>query len=875
VTTSVPTAAERTGDFSALLPLSNGKTNYQIYNPYSGTLQGTTIVRTQAFPNNVIPASLQNPVALAYMKFFPLPNVPGAANGENNYVTNAASLDNYDNELGRLDYNVGNNDKVFFDFRHNYRLQNKYNLFDNISTGSLLTRENWGSSLDEVHTFGGTSVLDVRLNWTRMDEAHSEPSAGFDPATLGFPSYIASNSEHFQLPYVQFGGGCGTNTNTSFQCLGDNGANNAPSESYQIFGDLTKVVGSHTVKMGTDVRQYRLSNISYGNAAGDYSFGTNWTTPGTSSSVSAAPIGQDLASFLLGLPTGGGYDLASSAALQEKDFALYLQDDFRAKSNLTFNFGIRFDRSQPQTERFNRSVNGFDTLDPNPVQGPAQAAYAGDYATKKYAGDYPIPPTAFSVPGGLTFENPLNTAIYRTLSHTFSPRFGFSWSPKALGTSTVIRGGFGIFEGPIEVSNINTLNQVGSTPLVDQEGFSQTTSFVATSNNYLMPTPGLSLSNPFPGGILQPTGSSKGLATFLGQSLTFLSPQMSNPYAERWEFDIQHQFQSSVLLEVAYIGNHGVHLQIPSTQFNPIPRQYLSTLPVRDAATINKLTATVANPFASLIPGTNLNSSTIALYQLLAPYPEFLSANNPTTTVGGSATAQGIVDQNNTAGGSYYESLNVRVEKRYSHGLSLIANYAYSRLIDETTYLNDTDPAPEKRVSTDDRPHHIVVGATYLLPIGKGQLVNMSSRWANALFGGWNVNGIYVWQLGQPIYWSADMLYTGAAIDLNPSETNGPAFNTAAFITASNQQFQYHLRTFSSTFTNLRQDGTDNLDASLLKNFNFTESKYLQLRFEVFNAFNHPSFGPPNVTPTSSAFGEITSQVNLSRQIQLGARFVF
>jgi hypothetical protein len=120
-----------------------------------------------------------------------------------------------------------------------------------------------------------------------------------------------------------------------------------------------------------------------------------------------------------------------------------------------------------------------------------------------------------------------------------------------------------------------------------------------------------------------------------------------------------------------------------------------------------------------------------------------------------------------------------------------------------------------------------------------------------------------------------DYVYFGGNIGLDPRQVNGNAFNTADFDTKSLDQFQFHIRTFSTTFPNLRADGINNLDASLLKSFTFTEHSYFQLRFESFNILNHPTFSAPNTTISSTSFGQITAQANLPRQIQLGARLVW
>ena len=129
-----------------------------------------------------------SPVALAYLKYYPEPNTPPlGANGFQNYVSNFLAADTYNNELGRIDYNMSDRSHLFFDMRHNDRVQNKGNYFNNVATGTNLARENWGATVDEVYTLNPTTFVDMRLNFTRMNEAHGEPSEGFNPTTLGLP----------------------------------------------------------------------------------------------------------------------------------------------------------------------------------------------------------------------------------------------------------------------------------------------------------------------------------------------------------------------------------------------------------------------------------------------------------------------------------------------------------------------------------------------------------------------------------------------------------------------------------------------------------------------------------------------------------------
>jgi len=862
--TTVPTDAERHGDFSALLKAG---TKYQIFNPFTGVLSGGKVVR-QPFANNIIPTNLLNPIAQAYLQFFPEPNLPGGKDGFQNYANNSVTTDNYDNELGRLDFNMSPKSRLAFDMRHNSEFQEKNNFFGNLSTGSKLKRENWGASLDEVYILNNSTVVDLRLNYTRLRESHPSHSAGFDPTTVGFPSSLVTSSQYLQLPFIGFNGSCGSQT--SFQCLGDGGASLNPSQSYQLFGDVVKTLGSHILKFGVDVRQYRVDNISYGSSAGSFTFSTNWTRSDQSLSSSASPLGQDFAAFLLGLPTSGSFDLAASSSFKSYYYAGFVQDDWRIRRNLTVNLGVRYDHDNPYVENSGKTVNGFAVAATSPVAAAAIAAYNAKPVPQ-------IPAGSFFVPGGLTFPTPDNGAAFQNASHIVSPRIGFAWSPGFLGgDKTVVRGGFGMFVQPITIANLSVNGNYSTAPIIDQEGFSQTTQFLVPSN-FLSPI--TQFGNPFPSGIQQPVGSANGLGTFMGQTVSFLNPEMKNPYSLRWTFGLQHTFTSNLLLEVSYIGNHAVHLPVSVTQLNVIPRQFLSTSPTPDTTLAGALNGQVANPFAGLLPGTNLNGATTTLAQLLARFPEF--------PVGSGSGSGGVIEQNLNIGSSSYNSLNVRLEKRLSHGLLVIGNYGFSKLIEQDSWLNDTDAHLEKRISPFDHTHHFSTAMSYQLPFGKGQPVNLESRWANLLAGGWGINTIYSYQTGAPVEWVngstttiGDYVYLGGPINFNNRQFNGTSFDVNQFNWASlkppaNQQFQFHIRNFPTTFGNLRQDSINNINASLLKRFNINERAYLQLRFEAFNVLNRTQFAAPNVTATSSAFGTITSQANLPREIQIGGRIVF
>lgn len=849
-TGTVPTDAMRQGNFAGLPT---------IYDPFSATLSGTTINRSP-LPNNAIPSSEMSSIAKSFLQYYPEPTNPAAT--INNYVSAPNTTDDYSNEMGRIDYNMSDKSRLFGDVRHTDYTQSKNDYFNNIAEGSLLYRNNWGMAVDEVYTINPTDILDVRLNFTRMNEGHNIPSMGFNPTSVGLPSYLGGDSNYLQMPVISF------SSTTGLQALGATGANKLPSQSYQVFGSWMKIKGDHTLKVGADFRQYRLNTFTAGNSTGAMSFSANSWVRASSSASSTVTTGQDIASFLLGLPTGGSYDLNTFASWYAYYGAGFIQDDWRVKRNLTINLGLRYEHDFPYNEKYGRTVDGFDTSSANPLSAAATAAYAKAPISQ-------LPASSFNVLGGLTFPGTGQTAVYKNQTHVVSPRVGLAWTPDALHGKTVVRAGVGIFVAPVTIASMGVDGKYSTNPLTNQEGFSQTTSLTATSNNYQTPLATSSLANPFPTGFLQASGSSLGLLTFAGQAVSFINPDVKSPYSMRWNFGIQQSLTPNLMLEVDYIGNHTIHLPIDYTQLNGIPRQFLSTLGTRDTGE-NFLTATATNPFSGLQTSQNTASTTAA--QLLAKYPEFPVGDSAS----GWSGSGGVLEQNLNVGSSNFQSLNARLEKRASHGLNFVFNYVYSKLMERLTWLNDSDPLPEYRVSPQDRNQRYVLAATYQLPIGKGTALDLKSGVLNSVLGGWLLNSVYTFQTGAPIMWvngssssPGDYVYFGGPLNVDPRSINAPAFNTSVFDAKSADTFQYHLRTFSTMFSNARADGINQFDPSLSKRFVIHESVAVQLRLEAFNALNHPVFAAPSTTASNSAFGTITASANRFRTLQIGARFTF
>lgn len=828
LTSTVPTAAERRGDFSQLLTVGS---NYQLYNPFAAAREGSR-VRRQPFVGNVIPTALLNPIALKYLEYYPAPNQPGRADGQDNYLAASTRSDTFNSQLGRLDFNFSDRHKMFYDFRHNYRVEDRGNRFKNIGTGNFLSRVNWGTTLDDVYTITPTLLLNTRLNWTRFTEGNQRPSDGFDFTSLGFPASLKTFSARLVLPTIDM---------DRFTDLGNSGGDLTPYDTFQIFSTLTYARSKHSLKFGGDIREAREASYSYGNSSGSYTFRSDWTR-GPLDNSTAAPLGQDLATLLLGLPTGGSFDINASRVMQAKYLAVFAQDDWRVTRNLTLNLGLRYERDFPTTERFNRTTVGFDFNTPNPISAAALAAYARAPIAE-------VPVSQFKVNGGLLFAGSGNEGVYDTHGY-FSPRFGFAWKPDLLGGKNVVRGGFGVFFASSGATSVND----------QQHGFSQSTSFVSTLDGLL--TPNDTFSSPFRAGVQQPTGSSRGLATFLGQGIRFRERDQRNPYSIRWSFGIQRELTGNTVIEVGYIGNHAVHIPVNFGGFNFVPRQFLSTSQTRDQAVIDRNTANVTNPFAGLIPGTGRNGSTIQRQELLRPYPQFTSIS---------------VDQRNE-GSSYFHMLAFRVDKRFARSFQAVGSYQWSKLMSRTNRLNDSDPFLEKRIANDDRTHRFVFSGNWNLPLGRGHAFGgNANKVVNGIISGWNINGIINLQSGGPLGDWGNVIYLGGDLKLDGHNVDG-AFDTTRFNTNSAQQLAQNIRTFPNRFGNLRSDRFTNVNASIVKDIGITERIKLQFRCEFFNLMNHPIFNSPELNPTSSNFGKITGQANEgtgTRITQLGLRLVW
>jgi hypothetical protein len=845
----VPTEALRNGDFSEYA------SNITIYDPLTRKPTGTGQYVGQPFPGNKIPADRISPVAKAILQYYCLPKNPGL----NGNITDSTLPETatYDTVTARLDQKISPSNKMFARYSWYLRnsIYNEYTTFPETS-GTNFQFKSYQAVLDDVHVFNPTTVLNVRYGYNRFERNSGQEVAAqnWDMTRLDFPAEYNSLISDFarRFPRLDFDGT--TMIDVAF------GADFRPTTSHTVVATLNKVLARHSLKGGMEMRIYREDSLSTANAqSGRYQF-TNAYTRQNSASGSDWNGLQNYAAFLLGLPSTTSITRASDYSEYSKTWGFFVQDDWRVNSKLTLNLGLRYEVETALTERNNKSVSGFDYSYTQPIEGAVQAKYAAlnDPALKAL-----LPQV--SVKGGLMFAGvDGSNRLYKTPKDTFLPRFGFTYQ---MNPKTVIRGGAGLFAGFLGQRRGD----------VFPNGWAQDTTIGTTTNAYGAPIPrswdNALLTQP----ILEPAGNANGRQQGLGNAIDFFNPNPKISKQLRYQIGFQRELPGGFVVGVAYVGNHGYDIEIVRN-INTLPNQYLSTDNSRTAAmnaNNSFLTGSVANPFAGLVPGTSLNNATISRSQLLRPYPQF----------------QDIRTTNND-GKSWYNSVQVSLQKRFSKGYTLGVSYTYSQWEQATEYLNAGDAEPTRMISDLDVPHRLSISGILELPFGKGRRFGSNaSGIVDALIGGWQIEGVYTYQSGFPIPFgsfsltagttSGDLFYNGGDIAIS-NPTTDRWFNTDAFTsiltdTSTNATPVNHLRTVAYRFDDVRRDSINSVDLSLIKDVLIKGDVRLQLRAEFINAFNQPYFPNPVVSATSSTFGQVTAsnQDNYARRAQLGVKLLF
>jgi hypothetical protein len=834
-TGTVPTAAERAGDFSALLALNTATPNrYQIYDPFSTRPAPSNRYQRDPFPNNVIPKARFNPAGYSLANLYPLPNQPGLSDGENNYYNPTKSDEFYVVHLARFDHAFSEAHRVFVRVNYDFWEERKNKQYDNHIQGIVLNRINRGIALDDVVLLTPNLVLNVRYGFTEQDFPERRITRGVDLAALGFSPSLTRliNPQRATLPRVA----AGTFSGYSTWETGD-GTNNSLTHNFNA--NLSTQRGIHALRWGADFRVYRAFQNRYPyETAPDFAFRTTYTN-GPLDSAGASPIGQDLASMLMGVVASGSMSNPASFATQNLYLGGYVQDDIKVAAKLTVNVGLRYELEWPMTERFDRLVTGFAFDTASPIDAQARAAYAARPQPE-------IPAGEFRVRGGLLFagQTPTGRGIFRMDRNNFMPRAGLAWQ---ISRRTTLRAGYGIFYGSLGVN--------ATTP--QQYGFTQSTPIIPTTDNGQ--TYQALASNPFPTGLLPAPGRAGGLSTYLGQSISFDSPNKKQAYSQRWTFAWQELLPSGILVETSYVGNRGTHLSA-TRQIDATPAQYLSKLLVRDQTTINYISGTVPNPLYGL--GPLYTSTTISRANLLRPFPEFTG-----------------VAMNDSTGYSWYHSLQVRAARRMSHGVTLNAGYAFTKMMEAVSFLNESDAMPYETLSASHRPHRLTFNAVWELPFGRRRAwLNHLPKVLEGALGNWQLSGMVIRQAGPPLAWG-NIIFNGdpnkIALPKDQRDVDRWFNIDAGFNKVSNQALSSNIRYFPIRLAGVQADGQAKWDVSLAKGFRLSERTLFRLRTQCYNLMNHANFAAPSVSPTSTAFGQITATAGMSRNLQVAATVTF
>jgi hypothetical protein len=865
----VPTAAIASGDFSGL--------GVTIYDPLTRVASGNTFVGT-AFANNIIPANRISPVAKAVLTYWAKPKSAGLI-GNIFDSTLAEVTKPYDNYTFRIDQNFSNNNHFFV--RGSYYDRNSlYNRYtDSAYTGVNFIFKARQAVFDDVHTFNSTTFLNIRYGYNRFirGSGAQNDAIGFDltqlwGATAGaaYNNLVAGAGRRF--PRFDFSGGpLGNGLVNEFR----------PVDTQSFAATLNKTIGKHSMKFGGELRTY-IENDSFASndQTGQFIFDNTYTRQSTAASSDVNGL-QGIAAFLLGLPTTQQIVRRADYSEYSKTYGIFFQDDWKVSRRLSLNLGLRWEIETPLVEKQNKSVSGFDFSYVQPSQVAARAKLTSSPVTG-YNGQA-IDPNSFNVLGGLLFAGKDGGKnLYNTPKDTFLPRFGATYK---INDKTVLRGGFGLFAGFLGERRGDVI----------QPGYTITTTRPTTllASGAVIP---FSMDT-FPTAItiLEPVGNAKGRQTGLGTGISFFNQDPKVSKQGRLQIGIQRQLPRGYVFEAVYVGNWGYDIEI-ARNLNAVPNKYLNADNSRTAAmTANStlLGQAVSNPFAGLADyaGTSFFNSTISRQQLLLPFPNF-----------------GAITGSNNDGKSWYHSGQFSVSKRFSQGYTIGASYTWSKWLQATEYLNAADDKPTKMISDQDSPHRLSISGIYALPFGKGgHFFSNANGAVNRIIGGWQLQGVYTYQVGFPIAFTTDLFYRGGNIALDPkARTTGAWFNTAAFqsffdwptflpagvtvatATAAQRTAAQsaavtaatpvsHLRTLPLRFANVRRDSINNVDLSLIKNTIIKEGMRIQFRLEFTNAFNEAYFPAPAIGPTSATFGTIapSNQDNYARRAQVGIKFLF
>ncbi|MBV8807138.1 MAG: TonB-dependent receptor [Acidobacteriaceae bacterium] len=871
-TTTVPTIAEKSGDFTSSLDTSrllgtnpcDGSPVYfgEIFDPSTTRTVNGTPCRTSylsEFGKNAIPSSQFSPIGQNILSYYPNPL---NGNAVNNYSYNY-SYPLLDTTMTiRIDENVSDKDRFFamYDSRDNTRLSTIPIWNNPAGQGRSQDFFTHYARAGNDYTISPTMLnhLNVGFNHTNSSNVGAGVRLGNGQnwdAVLGITGASGPT-----FPVISTGQPSVTN-------IGDSVDNDTIDYGWRVNDSFDWVKGKHSMKFGVDYRYQIFEPGSINNTSGTFNFGCAETAAAVGSLAGNCSTGNGIAGTLLGEVDNANVNAyASQAKWLSHYYALFGEDSFKVTPTFTLSYGFRWEVDAPRYEARGNTSN-ISLTAPNPAAG--------------------------GLPGALVFAGKgpgRNGNVHETWADTwhkdFAPRIGIAWAPEMYHNKLAIRAGYGIYYGAITYADFGNDLQTGfnANPVVNSpNGFS----------------PAFNIASGFPP-YPPPPNLDPSQVNFSGNPANaYVDPSYGRPaMVNNWSMDVQQQLATDLILDVGYVGQHSTHLRSNVDPFNNLNPSYfgLGTLLTAQVGSPQAQAAGIKVPFPAF-------GTTRQVAEALLPYPQFFALNTDCCL--------------ENLGQSSYNALQVSLQRRFHAGLNLLAAYTWSKTMTDADSImpffanlagggaiqNPFNLSQEKSVSNQDVPQNFVLSYIYELPVGKGKKFLNKGGWVNALLGGWSISGIQTYHSGQPeafccatgIPWfdgsirydyvPGQSIFSDAFLSGHYNPVTTPIFNPNAFIDPNSAARlavtgTYQFGNMSRTTPSVRSFFYTSEDFNLLKRTQITERADLLFQVSFLDAFNRHIFDnhvSVDLNPNNANFGIMNPGNTIlgPRRIQLQLKLEF